>query len=99
MTSDDVVEALRSQMYGDATLCTHQWKILGEVLMRQTYTVEDGVRAWRVAGLQVDTGALQDAVRACRERAGETTDEDVEEVVRILQGSWASLTWIDGGED
>lgn len=66
ISDDDVVEALRSQMYGDATLTIHQWHLLGEILCRQAYTVEAGVRAWRVAGLQVDTGTLQDAVRACR---------------------------------
>lgn len=75
MTSDDVVEALRFQMYGDAELTTHQWKILGEVLCRQTYAVEDGVRVWRVAGLQVDTATLQDAVRACQRRAGEAVGD------------------------
>ncbi|AGP30126.1 hypothetical protein [Corynebacterium terpenotabidum] len=71
MISDDVVEALRQQMYGDTELTEHQWHLLGEVLMRQAYTVEDGERAWRVAGLQVDTETLQDAVRACQRRAGE----------------------------
>lgn len=71
MTSDDVVEALRSQMYGDAELTEHQWKILGEVLCRQVYAVEAGERVWQVAGLQVDTETLQDAVRACQRRAGE----------------------------
>lgn len=76
MTSDDVVESLRQQMYGDAELTEHQWKILGEVLMRQTYTVEDDQRSWRVAGPpQVDTEALQDAVRACQRRAGEDPGE------------------------
>lgn len=70
MTSDDVVEALHSQMYGDAELSTHQWRLLSEILYRQVYAVEDGERVWRVAGLQVDTETLQDAVRACRERAG-----------------------------
>lgn len=39
-------------------------------------------------------------VREYREGwAGVTTGEDVVEVVEILQGSWASLTWIEGGED
>lgn len=81
----------------DTELTEHQWHLLGEILRRQTYTVEAGVRAWRVAGLQVDTATLQDAVRACQRRAGEDVG-DVAEVVRILQGSWASLTWIDGPE-
>lgn len=34
----------------------------------------------------------------CGHWAGETTEEDVEAVVEILHGSWASLTWIDGPE-
>lgn len=75
MTSDDVVEALRSQMYGDTTLSNHQWHLLGEVLCRQVYAVEGGVRVWQVAGLQVDTDTLQDAVRACQRRAGEDVGE------------------------
>ncbi|MGP5637585.1 hypothetical protein ACTXOW_13970 [Corynebacterium variabile] len=74
-TAEDSITTLRSQMYGDAALTIHQWHLLGEILCRQTYTVEAGVRAWRVAGLQVNTGTLQDAVRACQRRAGEDVGE------------------------
>lgn len=74
-TADDVITTLRSQMYGDAELTTHQWHPLGEILCRQVCSVEGGVRAWRVAGLQVDTGTLQGAVRACQRRSGEDPGE------------------------
>lgn len=59
----------------DTELTEHQWHLLGEILCRQTYTVEDGVRVWRVAGLQVDTDTLRDAVRTCQRRAGEDVGE------------------------
>lgn len=74
MISDDVVEVLRSRMYGDAELTTHQWNLMSEILCRQTHAVEDGERVWQVAGLQVDTATLQDAVRACQRRGGGPTD-------------------------
>lgn len=74
-TAEDIITTVRSQMYGDTILTTRQWKILGEILMRQTYAMEDGERVWRVAGLQVDTGTLQDAVRACQRRAGEAVGD------------------------
>lgn len=43
-------------------------------------------------------GTITEVRAYCEGWAGETTEEDVQAVVEILQGSWASLTWIEGGE-
>lgn len=43
-------------------------------------------------------GTVEEVRAYCEGWAGETTEEGVQAVVEILQGSWASLTWIEGGE-
>ena len=45
MDPDTMTTTLRSQMYGNSELTEHQWHLLGEILCRQVYAVEDAVRA------------------------------------------------------
>ncbi|WP_156980102.1 hypothetical protein [Corynebacterium terpenotabidum] len=65
--------------------------------------MSDQERAWLAQSFVnrlIEQHGTEAEVRVyCEGWAGETTEEDVEAVVEILQGSWASLTWIEGGED